>query len=162
MLYDQTSALVYSLALRVLGSAAEAEEVTLDVYARLWRVADQFDPARGSVVSWLAVMARNLAIDRRRARGARALEVELADSAGQLPALLLNPEQASCLVQQQSLVRAALQQITSEQRQAIELAFFEGLTHSELAARLGEPLGTVKSRIRNGLARLRELLGGNN
>jgi RNA polymerase sigma-70 factor (ECF subfamily) len=157
-LYDDTSRVLYSLAYRVLNDREDAEEVMLDVYQQVWNSADRFDPSRGNVLSWLAVMTRNRAIDRVRqsnVRRSRELQVEdQVDTASDSPA----PEAQSILAQQQVLVRRAMATLGREQREAIELAFYSGMSHSEVADALGEPLGTVKTRIRVGMQKLRKAL----
>lgn len=157
-LYDETSRVLYSLAYRVLNDREDAEEVILDVYQHVWNAADRYDPARGNVLSWLAVMTRNRAIDRVRqsnVRRSHELPVEApVDTASESPA----PEAQSILEQQRVLVRKALETLGQEQREAIELAFYSGLSHSEVAEALGAPLGTVKTRIRVGMQRLRKAL----
>jgi RNA polymerase sigma-70 factor, ECF subfamily len=157
-LYDETSRVLYSLAYRVLNDREDAEEVMLDVYQQVWNSADRFDPSRGNVLSWLAVMTRNRAIDRVRqsnVRRSRELQVEdQVDTASDSPA----PEAQSILAQQQVLVRRAMATLGQEQREAIELAFYSGMSHSEVADALGEPLGTVKTRIRVGMQKLRKVL----
>lgn len=157
-LYDETSRVLYSLAFRVLNDREDAEEVMLDVYQQVWNAANRFDPSRGNVLSWLAVMTRNRAIDRVRqsnVRRSRELQVEdQVDTASDSPA----PEAQSILAQQQVLVRRAMATLGQEQREAIELAFYSGMSHSEVADALGEPLGTVKTRIRVGMQKLRKAL----
>lgn len=156
-LYDATSGLVYGLVLRILRDPTEAEEVTLDVYAQAWRRAASYDPGRGRPTTWLLTMARSRAIDRLRAtqreRGQEPLDnhLDLADPG-------LDPAEQSLTGERGTLIRAALAGLGPEQREAIELAFFAGLTHVEVAERLKEPLGTVKTRIRAGMIRLREAL----
>jgi RNA polymerase sigma-70 factor (ECF subfamily) len=146
------------LAYRVLNDREDAEEVMLDVYQQVWNSAERFDPSRGNVLSWLAVMTRNRAIDRVRqsnVRRSRELQVEdQVDTASDSPA----PDAQSILAQQQVLVRRAMATLGREQREAIELAFYSGMSHSEVADTLGEPLGTVKTRIRVGMQKLRKAL----
>ena len=156
-LYDETSSLVYGIALRVLRNEADAEEVTSDVYSQVWRNASTFDGSRGSVNAWLTMLARSRSIDRLRSR-ARARREETLDTIANVPAGGETPETASWLGQQRSRVREALKSLSPEQREAIELAYFSGLTQSELAERLQQPLGTVKTRIRLGMIKLRERL----
>lgn len=157
-LYDETSRVLYSLAYRVLNDREDSEEVILDVYQHVWNAADRYDPARGNLLSWLAVMTRNRAIDRVRqsnVRRSRELQVETpVDAPSENPA----PEMQSILEQQRALVRQALETLGREQREAIELAFYSGLSHSEVAEALGAPLGTVKTRIRVGMQKLRKAL----
>lgn len=158
-LYDGTSQLVYSLAVRILGNQSDAEEVTLDVYSQVWRNSRNFDPRRGSATAWLVMLARSRAIDRLRCEAGHRKRDEPLEGVPEVPASTLSPEQAAALGQQRRLVRAALAKLSPEQREAIELAFFSGFSHSEVAARTGQPLGTVKTRIRLAMMTLRELLG---
>ena len=161
-LYDRHARAVYSLALRVVADEADAEEVVQEVFDQAWRLASRYDPARGTVVAWLLNMARTRAIDRLRARRARpdraGLESEHAWSA--LPATSADPLEALDTARDAARVRQALQRLPLIQRVAIELAYFEGLTQTEIAARLEEPLGTVKTRIRVALLKLRDALSG--
>jgi RNA polymerase sigma-70 factor (ECF subfamily) len=142
--YDRYARLVYSVALRVLGHADVAEEVLQDIFYQLWRSASTFNPSRGSLSGWLLVCARNRAISRLRGRAAEP-EAELRE---QTAVLKMNLEDDLVQAQQISRVRAALEKLQPAQRQALELAYFEGLTHTEIARRTGEPLGTVKTRLR--------------
>jgi RNA polymerase sigma-70 factor (ECF subfamily) len=157
-LYDETSRVLYSLAFRVLNDREDAEEVLLDVYQQIWNAAGRFDASRGSVLSWLAVVTRNRAIDRVRQSNARRTHElsieEPVETADESPA----PETLSILDQQRRLVREAMATLAKEQRDAIELAFYSGMSHSEVAEALGEPLGTVKTRIRVGMQKLRKAL----
>ena len=158
-LYDRHSRVTFSLALRILAEPLEAEEVVQDVFAQAWRQASRFDRSRGAVVAWLLMMTRSRAIDRLRARrGQPPLEGDhpsaLRDAADTAPPVDLALLTADDLVR----VRAALDALPEAQRMAIELAFHEGLTHTEVAERLEQPLGTIKTRIRVGLLRLRAAL----
>jgi len=160
-LYDRHGRAVYSLALRILGDQGDAEEVAQDVFAQAWRRAGQYDQARGTVAAWLLVMARTRAIDRFRARRVRP-EGRVQDDADltlqQLPAT--GPDAASELLaaERGQRVRRALEDLPFLQRVAIELAYFEGLSQREIAERLEQPLGTVKTRMRLGLLKLRDAL----
>lgn len=157
-LYDRHSTAVYSLALRIVGDRAAAEDVLSDVFWRVWRRAETFDPGRGSVTAWLLTIARRRALDELR-MGARRQRRERSPDAGaghQAPAP--TPEGEALAGEVQQHVRGALSALPPEQRAPIELAFFEGLTHVEIADRLQEPLGTIKTRIRTGMQRLRESL----
>jgi RNA polymerase sigma-70 factor (ECF subfamily) len=158
-LYDESSSLIYSLVYRILGNVADAEEVTLDVYTQVWQNAEKFDESRGSVASWLVTLARSRAIDRLRSRAARQTREEPLAPAREFRDVAALPEEAGMLSQERRFVRAALESLSPEQREAIELAYFSGLSHSELAARLNQPLGTIKTRIRLGMMKLRGLLG---
>jgi RNA polymerase sigma-70 factor, ECF subfamily len=160
-LYDRHGRAVYSLALRILGDEGDAEEVAQDVFAQAWRRAGQYNQARGTVAAWLLVMARTRAIDRFRARRVRP-EGRVQDDADltlqQLPAT--SPDAASeMMAAERGLrVRRALEDLPFLQRVAIELAYFEGLSQREIAERLEQPLGTVKTRMRLGLLKLRDAL----
>jgi RNA polymerase sigma-70 factor (ECF subfamily) len=157
-LYDESGGLVYSTALRILGNEADAEEVTLEVYSQVWRCAPDFDRNRGAAGAWLAMLARSRAIDRLRSGAARrAKEREMPESRDfSDPGIL--PDEAGAASEQRRMIQAALGALSPEQREIVELAYFSGLSHSELAARLGQPLGTVKTRIRLAMMRLRKLL----
>lgn len=157
-LYDESSGLVYSLALRILGNEADAEEVTLEVYTQVWRCAADFDRARGTAGAWLTTLARSRAIDRLRSGAARRAKERDLPAAGEISDPGLLPDAAGEASEQNRLIREALGMLPAEQREAIELAYFSGLSHSELAARLGQPLGTVKTRIRLAMMRLRKIL----
>lgn len=157
-LYDETSSLVYSLAMRMLSNVEDAEEVTLDVYNQAWRIAKTFDPSRGTVTAWLMTMARTRALDKLRARSSRQKNIDPMPEHYDAPSAGDNPEDQSATAEQRRIVLAALNQLPADQRRALELAYFQGMSHAELAAALGEPLGTVKTRIRLGMMKLRELL----
>jgi RNA polymerase sigma-70 factor (ECF subfamily) len=161
-LYDQTSSVVYGLALRVVRNREDAEEVVLDTYSRVWRTIHSFDRGRGSFMTWLIMMTRSVAIDRLRSGAVRAARTEALDDQAASAAFSTNepgPESAAFFGQQRQRIQSALEQLPAEQREVIELAFFRGLSHSELAEKTGLPLGTVKTRVRLGLARLRDSLG---
>ena len=157
-LYDATSHLVFGLALRILGDRTEAEDAVVEVYAQAWRSAHSYDPHRGTPASWLLTLTRSRAIDMLRARR-RERATDPIESAGAVQADTPTPEDATAEAERQHLVRRALQELNSEQRHAIELAYFAGLSHTEIAVQLGQPLGTIKTRIRLGMMRLRESLG---
>jgi RNA polymerase sigma-70 factor (ECF subfamily) len=142
----------------MLSNPADAEEVTVDVYNQVWRTAASFKNSRGSVTSWLVVLARSRAIDHIRSRTARERREEPIVDQAILPSGGDNPEEASSAGQLRHKVRRALAGLPTEHRRAVELAFFFGLSHSELAERLGLPLGTVKTRIRSSMIKLRESL----
>jgi RNA polymerase sigma-70 factor (ECF subfamily) len=157
-LYDASRNLVYSTALRILGEPADAEEVTLDVYMQVWRNAKDYSPQRGSVAAWLVLQARSRAIDRARSRSTRTRREEPFDQGAQFRSADPGPESETEALQRRRRVVVALDTLPPEQRQVIELAFFSGLTHTELAAHLDQPLGTVKTRVRQGMIKIRELL----
>ncbi|HYU46787.1 MAG TPA: sigma-70 family RNA polymerase sigma factor [Terriglobales bacterium] len=151
-LYDRYSSIVYAVALRVLQDTGAAEDVLQDIFMQLWRKPGAFDANRGNMAAWLAVIARNRAIDALRRRRPQddiedvivAVEPDLASEAERSRAM--------------EKVRGALQAMSQSQRSALEMAYFEGLSHSEIAEKTGEPLGTIKTRIRSGLLSLRKVL----
>jgi RNA polymerase sigma-70 factor (ECF subfamily) len=157
-LYDGTSHLAYGLVLRIVGDPSAAEEVTGDVYLQVWRQAARYDPSRGAPLAWLLTLARSRAIDRRRSTGSGLGAAEPLTAAGDVASRSPGPEEASVLAERRRMVRGALGRLAADQRRAIELAYFSGLTHGEIASALDEPLGTVKTRIRLGMIRLREML----
>jgi RNA polymerase sigma-70 factor (ECF subfamily) len=163
-LYDRHSAVMYGLALRMVGESADAEEVVLEAFAQAWRDAVRYDTSRGSVVGWLTTIARTRALDLIRARGRRSKMTDTAANQLDAPAAMGEGfRSADALVddaERATAVASALNGLPDAQRRAIELAFFEGLTHPEVAERLREPLGTVKTRIRLGMQKLRDLLAG--
>lgn len=158
-LYDRHRRVVFALALRVLRDRGEAEEVLVDVFLQVWRIASRFDPGRGSVSAWLMTLTRSRAVDRLRARPREAMVSADLETAAERPSEdAAGPEEAMDVVLRRRRVTAAIATLDEPQRRAIALAYYGGLTHSEIAARLGEPLGTVKSRIRHGLMALRNSL----
>lgn len=158
--YDTTNRIVYGVALRILTDPSTAEDVTMEVYLQVWRTAKKYDPARGSVSSWLATLVRSRAIDSLRSRKARRTELEdNVDDVADLRDHRPSPELASAEQGRSRIVRKAMDALSPDQREAIELAFFSGLSHTEVAVQTGLPLGTVKTRIRLGMLQLRKLLG---
>jgi len=149
-LYDRYSAVVYGVALRVLGDTMAAEDVLQEVFLQLWRRPNSFDPGRGRLAPWLAVIARNRAIDVLRKRPAED-DIEIQPiSTG------INLEDAAAQRMAIEKVRAVLAGLPAEQRRTLEMAFFEGMTHTEIATKTGDPLGTVKTRIRSALLAVRK------
>jgi len=162
-LYDRHGAVLFALALRIVGERADAEEVVMEAFAQAWREAARFESDRGSVGAWLATIARSRALDYVRARGRRwritgdAVRAE-PEGAPAMGSIGENPATMPELDERRHRVRAALDRLPAEQRHAIELAFYEGLSQSEIAARLETPLGTVKTRIRSAMRQLRQAL----
>ena len=158
-LYDATSRTVYGLLLRILADASAAEEVLLDVYAQVWRQAASYSAERGSPLAWLTTIARSRAIDRlRRGRLEQQRTEPLDLSASRFAAAGASVEEDVQSRETGAFVRAALDSLAPEQREVIELAYYGGMSHSEIAAARGLPLGTVKTRTRLGMMRLREML----
>lgn len=157
--FDRTSGKLMAICLRILNDRDEAEDVLQEVYVSVWTRAASFDPARASPVTWLATIARNRAIDRLRSRRSRGLAapveeaLELADDRPDAFAAAAEREDGE-------RIHHCLGTLEPRTQKLIRIAFFEGLSHSELATRLGEPLGTVKSWIRRGLQSLKKCLGG--
>ncbi len=155
--FEATSPLVYGMAVRILRDHAAAEEVAAAVYLQAWRQAGRYDPARGAPSTWLLTIARTRSIDRLRQRAQDRQRVE--PLAGQmLRDERPDPLEASVAAERRRRVQSALAELSAEQRVAIELAFFGGLSHTEIAARTAEPLGTVKTRIRLGMRKLAKVL----
>jgi len=157
-IYDATNRLVFGLILRIVVDRATAEEVLLDVYTQVWRQASSYDTGRGVPLAWIMTIARSRAIDRLRAGRHDQQKREPLDAIGEISAAGISPEEASLFSERQRLVRTALQALSPEQREVIELAYYSGLSHSEIALKLGQPLGTVKTRTRLGMIKLRDML----
>lgn len=160
-LYDRYADPLLALGYRMLGDRAEAEDVLLEAFEQAWREVDRFDPERGSVRVWLSIMVRSRSLDRIRA--SRRRERATADAArsgveGVMTSASAGPADSSELDELRSHVMAALSALPAAQRETIELAYYGGLSQSEIATRLGVPLGTVKTRMRDGLQKLRTVL----
>ena len=158
-LYDATSPAVFGLVRRIVRDFSTAEEVTIDVYTQVWRLASAYSEEKGSPLTWLLMLARSRAIDHLRSRARRVKEqerpIEVAfDHSHPDP----DPELAAISGNRRQIVREILADLEPEQVTMLQLAFFEGLSHGEIAAKTGIPLGTVKTRIRTGMMRMRELL----
>jgi RNA polymerase sigma-70 factor (ECF subfamily) len=156
-LYDRHAARLLGLARCVLGDGGEAEEVLQEVFLYVWRSASSFDPSRGYVLTWLLIVTRSRAIDRlRMRRGVSRPEVRSLEDLAESPASGDDVEASSVGRQWERLCRSAVRELPEDQRRALELAYFEGLTHQQIAERTSTPLGTVKTRVRLGLMKLRE------
>lgn len=151
-LYDRYSAVVYPVALRVLGNAAAAEDVLQETFLQLWRDPGSFDASRGDLAPWLAVITRNRSVDGLRKRRP---QTDLSDTL-----VFVEPDLAGEADRARAAekIRATLRDMPSAQRSALEMAYFEGYSHSEIAAKTGEPLGTIKTRIRAALMLLRKAI----
>jgi RNA polymerase sigma-70 factor (ECF subfamily) len=156
--YDATSRRVYGLVLRIVRDPAMSEEVTQEVYLTVWRTSARFDADKGSALSWLMTIAHRAAVDRVRSSEASRRRDDAHASATQDVAFDVTAEAAHTSIEAQR-VRRALDTLTEAQRSAVELAYLGGYTHTEVATLLGLPLGTAKTRIRDGLIRLRDTLG---
>jgi RNA polymerase sigma-70 factor, ECF subfamily len=159
-MYDRYGGLVFTLGLRMLRDRGEAEELVSDVFLEIWRRSARYDPSRGAPLTYLVTLARSRAIDRQRSAAFRARNhlsgAEPPESGN--PSVAPDPPASAILVENSRRVRAAMTQLEPLYRQAVELAFFDGLSHTQIAQRLNQPLGTVKTYIRQGLIRLRDCL----
>lgn len=158
LLYDSTSRLVFGLVLRVVTDRSTAEEVLLDVYTQVWRQASTYDAKRGAPLAWIMTIARTRGIDRLRSGKHEHQNKESLDAIGEVSATTASPEADTVSSERRQLVRTALDSLSVEQREVIELAYYSGLSHSEIALQLGQPLGTVKTRTRLGMMKLRDML----
>ncbi|HET6629416.1 MAG TPA: sigma-70 family RNA polymerase sigma factor [Woeseiaceae bacterium] len=158
-LYRRTHRLVFTLIVRITGNPQTAEELTLDVFHDVWRRAPDYDARNGSVLGWIVNQARSRAIDRLRFEQRKKRVNPYADNPLP-PGGAREPQEACHLAEQGRMLRQALSRLTPDERQVIEIAFFSEFTHMQVAARLNEPLGTVKTRIRSGLGKLRQALAG--
>jgi RNA polymerase sigma-70 factor (ECF subfamily) len=150
-LYERYSPIVFAVALRIVTNRSESEEVVQDTFLEVWRRAAEYDPRRGSPVAWIVTIGRTRAIDRLRARAAQDRMLAQADVA---PASASSPAELTEGRQARERVQAALAELPAEQRRVLELAYFEGLSQSEIAKKTGDALGTVKTRVRLGMEKL--------
>jgi RNA polymerase sigma-70 factor (ECF subfamily) len=155
-LYDRHSGMLFGLVLKILGDRVEAEDVLQEAFVQIWKTAERFDIQRAQPLGWLIMLTRSRAIDRLRARATRVrITAEIEDPA---PEQIEMPDEQAAAGESRQAVRQALQSLPADQRRPIELAYFSGLSQSEIAEQLGEPLGTIKTRMRTGMLRLRECL----
>ncbi len=157
-LYDRYRVIVFGLLMRILNNREEAEDVLQEVFLQVWRKADDFDESRGRPFTWLVTLGRSRGIDRLRTLASRERAAEA--GAREVVEQVSDAATDAFKSEQRGLVNSALAQLPDEQKRPLMLAYFDGLTQSEIATRLGAPLGTVKTRMRTGLMRLRELLAG--
>jgi RNA polymerase sigma-70 factor, ECF subfamily len=158
-LYDRYSAMLFGLLMRILKEREAAEEVLQDIFLQLWRNAGQFDASRGSLPAWLMVIGRNRAISRLRGRRDREVPEENEGDYANTFVSTQNIEDEAARAELARSLAVALATLPAEQRQAVELAYFEGMTQSEIASSTGTPLGTVKTRVRTAMQSLRHILG---
>ena len=163
-LYDRHSSAVLGLCVRIMGNRVEAEDALIDVFHQIWERSERYDPTRASPASYLMTVARSRAIDQLRAQQRRSRlvvasgeQVDLESYAGS-SRLAESPLHSALSAELRRGIRRALAELNPEQRQAVDLSFFQGLTHREIAEQLGAPLGTVKTRIRQALIRLRDAM----
>jgi RNA polymerase sigma-70 factor, ECF subfamily len=159
-LYDNYRIILFGLLVRILNSREEAEDVLQEVFLQVWRRARDFDETRGKPFTWLVTLARSRAIDRLRSLGARDRVAQA--SVREAVEEVSDAARDTFRSEQRALVTSALSQLPEDQKRPLVLAYFDGLTQSEIAAALGAPLGTVKTRMRAGMIKLRELLSGKN
>lgn len=158
-LYDRYAGLVYAVALKVLGSRPDAEEVVLDVFAQAWRTADRYDDRRSHVDAWLLMMTRSRSLDRLRQRQREVRGDQAAEAQATLaPSATPGPEEDTLVAERRQAVAVALGELPESQRLALELAYYKGLSQTEIAASTGQALGTVKTRMRLGMSKLRDAL----
>lgn len=160
-LYDHSNTLLFTLALRILGNREEAAELLQDVYLEIWRKVARYDVGRGTPIAWLVTLTRSRALDRLRARTARRQQYKDAvdgEAAARIPDFGPSPYETQADQELRLLVGQAIGTLPAAQQQAIELAYYEGLSHMEIATKLNQPLGTVKTRIKLGMSKLRDTL----
>jgi RNA polymerase sigma-70 factor (ECF subfamily) len=161
-LYDRHGRAVFSLAFRITGDRGEAEDVCQDVFTQAWSTAVRYDARRGAVAAWLLIMTRTRAIYLLRRRRSRPQPIDAGDAAarlGAIPDASPDVDLQVASAEEARLVKTALADLPEDQRDALTLAYFEGLSHAEIADRTGTPLGTIKTRIRTGLLKLRDAMG---
>lgn len=158
LLYNKYAQIIFNVCVRILNDVNEAEDVLQEIFLQIWREAAKFDPSRASVKTWLFTIARSRSLDRYRSR--KNIQKRLDASAGENLQLIAGNEDLQQKTLLQRYVGGALEQLPEEQRKVLELSYYEGLTQEEISERLKEPLGTIKSRIRSGLIKLRSLFAG--
>lgn len=158
LVYDRYSPMLFGMLMRILQDSQAAEEVLQDIFLQLWRKPEQFDPSRGSLPAWLTVIGRNRAISKLRGRPRQEVLEQTEGLYANTLASSQNIESEASRTQLVDTVKLAMSRLPEEQRQVIELAYFEGMTQTEIAERTGSPLGTVKTRVRTGMQSLKQLL----
>lgn len=157
-MYDRYGGLIFTLALRMLRNRGDAEELVSDVFLEIWRRAGRYDESRGAPITYLVTLSRSRAIDRQRSAVSRSRGQESSDIGSDPVSASPDPSAAAVLEENAKRVRSAMEALEELQREVVELAFFDGLTHTQIAEKLNKPLGTVKTYIRQGLIRLRDCL----
>jgi RNA polymerase sigma factor (sigma-70 family) len=157
-LYDRYARVIYTLAYRVLGSVEESEEVVLDVFNQVWRIAGSYSSQKGRVDAWLFMLTRSRALDRLRGLARSAKAITASTDVVKLRTNVDTPEENAIQFERSTLVKSALELLPVEQKQVLELAYYKGMTHTQIALATGKSLGTIKTRIRLGLNKLRETL----
>jgi RNA polymerase sigma factor (sigma-70 family) len=162
VLYDRYARAIYALAFRILGTSEEAEEIVLDVFSQVWKTAQTYNPVKARVDSWVFLITRSRALDRLRARKRVINVIESCTDAARITGgtEIQDPMDVVYSYERRELVTAALDSLPEEQRHVIQLAYYQGLSQSEIATATGQPLGTIKTRIRLGLGKLRQSLEG--
>jgi len=161
VLYDQYVALLYSVVIAIIKKREEAEDLMQEIFLLIWKKASTFDTSRDNVYAWLTTMARNRAIDRTRSKAFRTAQQEVAEPIPEITASAMeNPLDAVIMQERADQVQEAMQQIPAAPREVILLAYFEGCSQSQMAEQLNLPLGTIKTRVRQGMKKFSELLGG--
>jgi RNA polymerase sigma-70 factor (ECF subfamily) len=155
-MYDRYGGLIFMLGLRILHDRGEAEELVSDVFLEIWRCAQRYDPSRGAPMTYLVTLGRSRAIDRQRSAASRSRGHISSEVTADMASAALGPPATAVFEESALGVRSALVVLDPAHRQAVELAFFDGLTHTQIAERLNKPLGTIKTYIRQGLIRLRD------
>lgn len=158
LVYQRFGGRAYAICLRILKDRSEAEEVLQETFMEVWRRARDYDPKRGGIEAWIATIARTRSIDHLRSQRTSEKVTMNVRPSGTMSVAPASPDQSAAASEDKAAVAAAIQNLPPEQRGVIELAFFEGLSHSEIAARTGDPLGTVKTRVRLGMEKLASLL----
>jgi RNA polymerase sigma-70 factor (family 1) len=159
LLYDRYSRVIYTIAYRIIGSAEESEEIVLDVFTQVWRIAKTYAPQKSRVDTWLFMLTRSRALDRIRSRTRRHKAIAASEEALHLHSQTASPEEDVLVQERRTHVKTALEQLPTEQRLVLEMAYFKGLSHTQIAIATGISLGTIKTRIRLGLKKLRAALG---
>ncbi len=158
LLYDRYARIIYAIAAKILGSKEESEEVVIDVFTQVWRSAASYNPDRARVDSWLFMITRSRALDRLRAKKRNTKVNSACIDALVLPIQAHSPEEYILINEKNDHLKTALSQLPAAQREVLELAYFQGLTHSQIAATIGKSPGTIKTRIRLGLSKLKSIL----